>query len=112
MPPGELRSGLGLERQVMVGNYVFHHGDRLLMPVVSLAANTTAVRFQRAGWKRFPLSAFGEQLCSNDVRKKPASLQTLWASHQASMQGEGTAHTHTHGCFLQLCLELGQLLWQ
>ena len=90
-PPGEMRSGLGLERQVMVGNHVFHHGDRLLMPVDSLAANRRAVRFQWAGWKRCPLSAFGEQLCSNDARKKPVSLQTLWASHQATMQGEGTA---------------------
>ena len=83
----------------------------MMMPVASLSVNATAVRSQRAGWKRFPLSSFGEQLCSNDVRKKPASLQTLWASHQASMQGEGTATT-PNGCFLHLCLELGQLLWQ
>ena len=99
---------VGLQRQVMIGNHVFHHGARLLVPVDSVSANATAVRFQRAGWQRFPLSAFGETLCSNDARKKPVSLQTLWASHQATMQREGTA-TNPNGCFSHLCLELGQL---
>ena len=111
LPPGEARSGLGLQRQVVIGNHICHPSDRLLMPVDGLSRNTTTVRFQRASWKHFPPSSFGEKLCKNALRMQPASLQSLWASHQASMQDEVTATSH-NGCFLQLCLDLGQLLWQ
>ena len=79
--------------------------------MASLSANTTEVRFQRAAWKRFPLSSFGGKLLGNANRKKPASLQSLWAAHQASIQDDVADSSH-NGCFLQMCLDLGQLLWQ
>ena len=81
LPPGDMRAGLGLQRQVVLGNQIFHPGDRLVTSMASLSANTTEVRFQRAAWKRFPLSSFGGKLLGNSNRKKLASLQSLWTAH-------------------------------
>ena len=108
---GEQRSDLAFEGQLVIGCHVFNPGDRLLTPLASLTADTSEVRIQRAAWTGFPLSEFGEKLRANAARKKPASLRSLWEAHQTRLQDDAADATH-NGCFLQLCIDLGQLLWQ
>ena len=107
----EQRSGLAVERPIVMGNVALQPGDRMVTPVASLSPSTTDVRFQKAARKAFPLSEFGEKLRANAARKQPASLRTLWQALQERMQDDAADATH-NGCFLQLCLDLGQLLWQ
>ena len=69
------------------------------------------MRFQKKLWETFPLNEFGEKLRGHAARKKLVSLRSLWEAHQAQMQHGAPNATH-NGCFLALCLDLGQLLWQ
>ena len=84
LPPGDMRSGLGLERQVTVGSHAVYHGDRLLIPVASLSANTAAVRFQWADWKCFLAShSVDNSEATMPARSQPAcSHYGRYTSHQ------------------------------
>ena len=70
-----------------------------------VSEETVAAASQEQAWIQIPLSPFGEFIRSDRACGAATLLHVLWSKFEATA-------TTAHACFLRLCLDLGQVLWQ
>ena len=70
-----------------------------------VSEETVAAASQGEAWCQIPFSTFDECICSDRECGKVTPPQALWSQFEA-------VDTSAHACFLRLCLDLGQVLWQ
>ena len=77
------------------------------------AAAASPAPFPLVAWTEIPLSAFGQEVRASEERGRRSEVQdlrTLWTNWGARPYSE--PKDLAHSCFLALCLDLGQVLWQ
>ena len=107
----EQNASASREQVVVLSEASVFRGDRLLSPRVAELEVGVTVRLQRSAWKEFPLSSFGDEQRKNAKQDSPRALQQLWSEWQRTHDTEDIG-AGPKACFLRLCLDLGQLLWQ
>ena len=70
-----------------------------------VSEETVAAASQGEAWCQIPLNTFGEFIRSDRECGEVTPPQALWSEFE-------TGNTSAHACFLRLCLDLGQVLWQ
>ena len=107
----EQNASASREQVVVLSEASVFRGDRLLSPRVAELDVGVTVRLQRSAWKEFPLNSFGEEQRKNAKQVSPRALQRLWSEWQSNQDTDDTS-AGPEACFLRLCSDLGQLLWQ
>ena len=70
-----------------------------------MSEETAAAGSQEQAWVPIPFNLFGAFISNDRACGAETPLQVLWSQFE-------TTATTAHACFLRLCLDLGQVLWQ